>query len=45
MSSPARRFYAKTAKAFKAGEKDPYTQRLLFEVRKGGTADPDKEMM
>jgi hypothetical protein len=40
----ARQFYAKTAKAFKAGQKDPYTQRLLFEARKGGTADPDKEM-
>jgi hypothetical protein len=38
----ARAFYAKTAKAFKGGEKHPYTQRLQFKVERGGTADPDK---
>jgi hypothetical protein len=38
----ARAFYAKTAKAFKNGEKHPYTQRLQFKVERGGTADPDK---
>lgn len=38
----ARDFYAKTAKAFKEGRKDPYTQGLQFTVARGGTADPDK---
>jgi hypothetical protein len=38
----ARAFYAKTAKAFKSGEKHPYTQRLQFKVERTGTADPDK---
>jgi hypothetical protein len=41
----ARQFYARTAKAFKAGEKDPYTQRLLFDVGRGGTGDPDKAIV
>ncbi len=40
----ARSFYAKTAMAFKAGKKDPYTQQLQFSVPKGGTADPDRPM-
>jgi hypothetical protein len=38
----ARAFYAKTAKAFKSGEKHPYTQRLQFRADRSGTADPDK---
>jgi hypothetical protein len=40
----AREFYAKTAKAFKEGRKDPYTQGLQFTVARGGTADPDKPL-
>jgi hypothetical protein len=40
----ARAFYAKTAKAFKGGEKHPYTQRLQFNADRGGTADPDKSV-
>ncbi len=40
----ARSFYAKTAMAFKAGKKDPYTEKLQFSVPKGGTADPDRPM-
>lgn len=40
----ARSFYAKTAMTFKAGKKDPYTQKLQFSVPKGGTADPDRPM-
>lgn len=39
----ARQFYAKTAKAFMTGQKDPYTQRLLFDPQPG-TADRDKKM-
>jgi hypothetical protein len=38
----ARRFYTKTAMAFMKGEKDPYTQRLLFKVPKGRQSDPDE---
>jgi len=38
----ARAFYAKTAKAFKGGEKHPYTQQLQFKAARSGTADPDK---
>lgn len=38
----ARAFYAKTAKAFKNGEKHPYTQKLQFNADRSGTADPDK---
>jgi hypothetical protein len=38
----ARDFYAKTAMAFKQGEREPYTQGLRFTVSKGGTADPDR---
>lgn len=40
----ARRFYARAAKAFMNGEKDPYTQGLRFDVPTGNTADPDKPM-
>jgi hypothetical protein len=39
----ARRFYAQTAKAYKQGQKSPYTQRLLFTVARP-TADPDSEI-
>ena len=38
----ARAFYAKTAKAFKNGEKHPYTRRLQFKVDGSGTADRDE---
>jgi hypothetical protein len=42
----ARAFYAKTAMAFKNGEKPPYTQKLQFTVASGGRAgDPDKPAM
>src|SRR5918994_1793770 len=37
--SEARDFYAKTAMAFKQGNKDPYTQRLQFQVPQSGTTD------
>ncbi len=40
----ARQFYAQTAMAFKQGQKDPYTQRLQFQVPQSGTADPDIEV-
>lgn len=38
----ARDFYAKTAMAFKQGKAQPYTERLQFQVRHGGTEDPDR---
>ena len=41
----ARRFYARTARAFMEGKQDPYTQRLQFSVPPGATADPDEEFM
>lgn len=41
----ARRFYAETAMAAMNGDMRPYTQRLQFDVRSTGTADPDKPMM
>jgi hypothetical protein len=40
----AREFYAMTAMAFKNGERPPYTQRLMFDVRRSSTADPDREI-
>jgi hypothetical protein len=40
----ARQFYAQTAMAFKQGRKDPYTQRLQFQVPQSGTADPDTQV-
>ncbi len=40
----AREFYAKTAMAFKKGEKSSYTQGLQFTLSTGGTGDPDKPM-
>ncbi len=41
----ARAFYGKTAKAFMEGKQDPYVQGFQFQVAKGGTTDPDREMM
>ena len=41
----ARRFYAETAMAAMNGDMRPYTQRLQFDVRSTGTADPDRPMM
>jgi hypothetical protein len=38
----ARKTYADTAMAFMKGEKRPYTQKLQFEVAKGGAGDPDQ---
>jgi hypothetical protein len=38
----ARKEYADTAMAFMKGEKRPYTQGLQFDVKKGGTGDPDQ---
>ena len=38
----ARDYYAKTATAFKQGKAQPYTERLQFQIRRGGTEDPDK---
>ena len=40
----ARQFYAQTAMAFKQGRKDPYTQRLQFQVPQSGTPDPDTQV-
>lgn len=41
----AREFYAKTAVEFMAGKKSsPYTTKLLFDVPKGDTGDPDEGM-
>lgn len=40
----AREFYAKTAMAFKKGQKSPYTEKLQFMHPTSGTADPDKPM-
>jgi hypothetical protein len=40
----AREFYAKTARAFKKGEKSPYTQQIQFALPTGGTGDPDIPM-
>ena len=41
----ARRFYTETAMAAMKGDMRPYTQRLQFDVRRGGTADADKPAM
>jgi hypothetical protein len=41
----ARDFYAKTAMAFKNGEKPPYTQKLQFNVASGRAGDPDRPAM
>jgi hypothetical protein len=41
----ARRFYEETAAAFMKGEKPPYTQKLMFEVGKEKTGDPDEARM
>lgn len=38
----ARRFYTETAKAFKIGQKPPYTERLQFTVAPVKTGDPDQ---
>lgn len=38
----AREFYTKTAVRFMKGDKDQYTQKLMFDVAKGNTGDPDK---
>ncbi|MEW6156738.1 MAG: hypothetical protein AB1813_04860 [Verrucomicrobiota bacterium] len=38
----ARDFYAKTAKAFKEGQKDAYTQGLQFEPLRLAAGDPDQ---
>lgn len=38
----ARDFYATTAMTFKQGKSQPYTERLQFPVRHGGTEDPDR---
>jgi hypothetical protein len=40
----AREFYAKTAVEFMAGKSSPYTEKLLFEIAKGDTGDPDEGM-
>lgn len=40
----AREFYAKTAVESMAGKSSPYTEKLLFEVPKGNTGDPDEGM-
>jgi hypothetical protein len=40
----ARQAYARDAMAFKNGEKPEYTQRILFDVPRDGTADPDQKM-
>lgn len=37
----ARRFYAETIEAVKAGERPAYTREFQFQVPRGGTADPD----
>lgn len=37
----ARREYARQATAFLNGRPAPYTERLLFDMPRGGTADPD----
>jgi hypothetical protein len=36
-------FQARTVKAYPKGEKQPYTQKLIFEVPKGGTGYPNHE--
>ncbi len=41
----ARKFYSDTAMAFMQGKQSPYTKGFVFEVAKGGTADPDKPTM
>jgi hypothetical protein len=38
----ARDFYAKTAMAFKNGEKPPYTQKLQFSLASNRAGDPDQ---
>ena len=41
----ARKSYAETAMAFMMDRRVPYTERLQFEVPRGGTADVDETMM
>ncbi|MBA3777469.1 MAG: hypothetical protein H0X11_13715 [Betaproteobacteria bacterium] len=40
----ARQTYGKITMAFKKGEKHPYTQKLQFQLVKGQTTDPDREL-
>ncbi len=41
----ARRMYGEQIMAMKAGKPAPLTQKLAFEVREGGTGDPDQPAM
>ncbi len=41
----ARQFYVETAMAFMDGQSDPYVEGFVFEVREGGTGDPDQAVM
>ena len=41
----ARKQYAESASAYMMNRPDRYTERLLFEVRTGGTADLDEAMI
>ena len=41
----ARRFYAETIKGMMEGRMSPYVERFQFDVRHGGTMDPDRPIM
>ena len=41
----ARQFYTETMSAFVNGQKPDYTQKLMFAIQKGNTADPDEPTM
>lgn len=41
----ARQFYTETMTAFASGQKPEYMQKLMFDIPKGNTADPDEPTM
>ena len=40
----ARKFYSETMKSMMSGKSSTYLEKLLFNVQKGNTADPDKAL-